>query len=75
MGAGRRTGLRLGWGPSLVGSGDGCVRERLSCIGLGDRGLGLISGKRQYGEHVAPVEEAGEEASGWESRRKTEGQH
>ena len=36
---------------------------KLSCIGLGDRALGLISGKRQHGDHIAPVEEAGEEAS------------
>ena len=41
----------------------------------GDRGLGLISGKRQHGDHVAPVEEAGKEASEWESRRKAERQH
>ena len=41
----------------------------------GDKGLGLISGKRQYGDHVAPVEEAGKEASDWECRRKTKGQH
>ena len=63
MGAGRRTGLRFGWGTNLVGSGDQCVRGRLSCIALGDRALGLISGKRQHGDHIAPVEEAGEEAS------------
>ena len=63
MGAGRRTGLRFGWGTNLVGSGDQCVRGKLSCIGLGDRALGLISGKRQHGDHIAPVEEAGKEAS------------
>ena len=41
----------------------------------GDRGLGLISGKRQHGDHIAPVEEGGKEASEWESRRKAERQH
>ena len=41
----------------------------------GDRGMGLIPGKRQHGDHVAPVEEAGKEASDWECRRKTKGQH
>ena len=41
----------------------------------GDRGMGLIPGKRQHGDHVAPVEEAGEEPSEWESRRKAERQH
>ena len=56
MGAGRRTGLRLGWGTNLVGSGDQCVRGRLSCIALGDRAQGLISGKRQQRDHIAPVE-------------------
>ena len=56
MGAGRRTGLRLGWGTNLAGSGDQCVRERLSCIALGDRAQGLISGKRQHRDHIAPVE-------------------
>ena len=75
MEAGRRTGYRLGWGSNFVGSGDGCVRGRLSCIGLGDRGLGLSSGKRQHGDHLAPVEDAGEETSDWVSRRKSEGQH
>ena len=56
MGAGRRTGLRFGWGTNLVGSGDQCVRGRLSCIALGDRAQGLISGKRQQRDHIAPVE-------------------
>ena len=56
MGAGRRTGLRLGWGTNLVGSGDQCVRGKRSCIDLGERTLGLISGKRQHGDHIAPVE-------------------
>ena len=56
MRAGRRTGLRFGWGTNLVGSGDQCVRGKLSCIGLGDRALGLISGKRQHRDHIAPVE-------------------
>ena len=46
-----------------------------SCIGLGDKGLGLIPGNRQHGGLVASVEQAGEEASDWESTRKTEGQH
>ena len=41
----------------------------------GDRVLGLISGKRQHGDHIAPVEEAGKEASDWESRRKAKRQH
>ena len=41
----------------------------------GDRGMGLIPGKRQHGDRVAPVEEAGEEPSEWESRRKAERQH
>lgn len=58
----------------MVGSGDRCVRGRLSCIGLGDRGLSLIPGKRQHGGLGSLSEEAGEEASDWESRRKTEGQ-
>ena len=57
-----------------MGSGDRCVRGRLSCIGLGDRGLSLIPGKRQHGRLGSLSEEAGEEASDWESRRKTEGQ-
>ena len=52
MGAGRRTGLRLGWGSNLVGSGDRCVRGRLMHR-PGDRALGVISGKRQHGDHVA----------------------
>ena len=56
MGAGRRTGLRFGWGTNLVGSGDQCVRGKLSCIDLGDRAQGLISGKRQQRDHIAPVE-------------------
>ena len=56
MGAGRRTGLRLAWGTNLVGSGDQCVRGKLSCIALGDRAQGLISGKRQQRDHIAPVE-------------------
>ena len=29
---------------------------KLSCIGLGDRAQGLISGKRQQRDHIAPVE-------------------
>ena len=49
MGAGRRTGLRLGWGTNLAGSGDQCVRGRLSCIALGDRAQGLISGRGNTG--------------------------
>ena len=56
MGARRRTGLRFGWGTNLVGSGDQCVRGKRSCIDLGERTLGLISGKRQHGDHIAPVE-------------------
>ena len=56
MGARRRTGLRFGWGTNLVGSGDQCVRGKLSCIALGDRAQGLISGKRQQRDHIAPVE-------------------
>ena len=46
-GTGRRTACRLGWVTSLVGSGDRCVRAL--CIGLGNKGLGLILGKRQHG--------------------------
>ena len=39
-----------------MGSGDQCVRGKLSCIALGDRAQGLISGKRQQRDHIAPVE-------------------
>ena len=45
---------------------------KLSCIGLGDRALGLISGKRQHGDHIAPVEEAGKEASDLGEQEKDE---
>ena len=55
-----------------MGSGDQCVRGRLSCIGLGERTLGLISGKRQHGDRIAPVEEAGKEASDLGEQEKDE---
>lgn len=38
-------------------------------LGLGDKGLGLILKRGNMGDLVASVEEAGEEASAWESRK------